>query len=191
MESAVCIRNGEIKTTPDVLTAISAIVPSDEDFNEALSIARVPRAALARYTLIALEQGRRGDKEPEFVPNSNEEQVNLEHVLPKRASHADWGAAFSADERKDYVNRLGNMALLQKGPNGRIGNKSFAAKKAILQKSKFGDQDDRLPAGLDESSNRQAASKAGWFRIEGVAAVAFGASATAEPDSHAHKAVMS
>lgn len=120
-----------------MLAAISAIVPSDEDFNEALRIARVPRAALARYMLIALEQGRIGDKEPEFVPNSNEEQVNLEHVLPKRASHADWGAAFTSDERKDYVNRLGNMALLQKGPNGRIGNKSFAAKKAILQKSKF------------------------------------------------------
>ena len=37
--------------------------------------------------------------------------------------------------RKDYVQRLGNMCLLAKGPNGRIGNKAFPAKKPILSAS--------------------------------------------------------
>ena len=64
------------------------------------------------------------------------EQVNLEHVLPKRASSADWGN-FSPDERRDYLHRLGNLSLLPKGPNGRIGNKPFAAKKPLLAKSSF------------------------------------------------------
>jgi hypothetical protein len=58
-------------------------------------------------------------------------------VLPKRASAADWGTEFNADERRDYVHRLGNLSLLQKGPNGRVGNKPFVVKKPILAKSAF------------------------------------------------------
>ena len=135
--AAVRIRRGEVKTTLELLSELSAIVPSNSEFQEAVAVARVPRANLARYYLMALERGKHGDTEPEFVPNSNEEQVNLEHVLPKRASAADWGAVFNADERRDYLHRLGNLALLQKGPNGRIGNKPFAVKKPILTNSAY------------------------------------------------------
>jgi hypothetical protein len=135
--AAVLIRNGEVKTTKELLVKLSTIVPSDSEFKEAMGVARVPKANLARYYLMALERGMSGEAEPEFVPNANEEQVNLEHVLPKRAAAADWGAEFNADERRDYVHRLGNLSLLQKGPNGRIGNKSFAVKKPILAKSAF------------------------------------------------------
>jgi hypothetical protein len=116
---------------------LSAIIPTDNEFEDAMTVARVPRANLARYYLIALERGNSGDSEPEFVPNSNEEQVNLEHVLPKRATAGEWGKQFNVDERRDYLYRLGNLALLQKGPNGRIGNKPFATKAPILAKSSF------------------------------------------------------
>lgn len=141
-EKAFCgaakkIRDGQIHTTQDVLEEIGAIVPSDAQFKESFATARVPKATIARYVLIALERGKKGDAEPEFVPNSNEEQVNLEHVLPKRASAADWGTHFSADERREYLHRLGNLALLQKGPNGKIGNKPFSAKKPTLSASGF------------------------------------------------------
>jgi hypothetical protein len=135
--AAVKIRTGAIKTTGEVLAEISSIVPSDDDFRSAFAIARVPKANIARYFLCALEEGKKGTAEPEFVPNSNEEQVNLEHVLPKRASAADWGASFNGDERKEYLHRLGNLALLQKGPNGKIGNKPFSVKKPQLALSAF------------------------------------------------------
>jgi hypothetical protein len=135
--AAVKIRKGEIKTTTDLLAELAAILPSDSEFEDAFAAARVPKANLARYYLIALERGKSGDPEPEFVPNANEEQVNLEHVLPKRASASDWGGQFNADERRDYLHRLGNLCLLQKGPNGRIGNKPFGAKKPLLAGSGF------------------------------------------------------
>jgi hypothetical protein len=135
--AAAKIRKGEIKTTAEVLEEISGIVPSDEEFRTALLIARVPKGGLARYYLVALERGKKGEVEPELVPNANEEQVNLEHVLPKRASDRDWGRSFTSEERRDYLHRLGNLALLQKGPNGRIGNKPFSEKKVILSKSAF------------------------------------------------------
>ena len=71
------------------------------------------------------------------IINSNEDQVNLEHVLPNRASDKDWGKNFTVEERKDYLHRIGNLALLQKGPNGRLGNKPFKDKKPILTQSAF------------------------------------------------------
>jgi hypothetical protein len=135
--AAARIRSGDIKTSAEVLEEISFIVPSDDEFGAAFSTARVSRANLARYLLIALERGKSGELEPEFVPNSNEDEVNLEHVLPKRASAADWGSSFNQEERRDYVHRLGNVSLLQKGPNGRIGNRTVSVKKPILRKSKF------------------------------------------------------
>jgi hypothetical protein len=135
--AAVKIRSGATKTTDDLLVELSPIVPSDNSFEDAFRIASVTKAGLARYYLIALENASSGQAEPEFVPNDNEEQVNLEHVLPKRAKQADWGAAFTTDERKEYVHRIGNLALLQKGPNGHIGNKPFHDKKPVLNASAF------------------------------------------------------
>lgn len=135
--AAVKIRKGDIKTTEQLLKEISEIVPTDEAFTAAFSLTRVTKAPLARYYLIALENGKKNETEPQFVPNSNEEEVNLEHVLPKRASEEDWGRVFTQDERKDYVYRLGNLALLQKSPNGKIGSKPFSKKKHILGASNF------------------------------------------------------
>jgi hypothetical protein len=135
--AAVKVRTGTVKTTEELLVELAHIVPSDTSFEDTFKIASVTKGGLARYYLIALEKGSKNEAEPEFVPNDNEEQVNLEHVLPKRAKQSDWGAAFTADERKEYVHRIGNLALLKKGPNGRIGNKAFSGKKVVLSASAF------------------------------------------------------
>jgi hypothetical protein len=134
-DAAVKIRKGEVKSTADVFAELGKIIPSDEEFQAAFAVARVPKSNLARYYLLALENVKMGQKEPELVPNDNEDKVNLEHVLPKGAAEGDWGKSFTSEERKDWVYRLGNLALLQKGPNGRIGNKPFTAKKPILAAS--------------------------------------------------------
>ncbi len=57
-------------------------------------------------------------------------------MLPKNPKDEDW-PQFTADERKDYLHRLGNLTLLQKGPNGKIGSKPFAEKKPILEASQL------------------------------------------------------
>jgi hypothetical protein len=135
--AAVKIRSGDIATAAAVRDQLKGIIPSDSDFQEMFAVARVPKAGLARYILTALEKTERNEDEPEFVPNANEDEVNLEHILPKRASKNDWGKAFSSEERKDYLHRLGNLALLQKGPNGLIGNKPFRDKRSVLSSSKY------------------------------------------------------
>lgn len=133
-EAAMGIRDGSIKTTKDVREKLSSIIPSDDEFQKAFEIARVSRAALARYYLAALEKEAQGKPEPEMIANDDEDQVNLEHVLPKTSKPTDW-STFSTEESKAFVSRIGNMALLSKGPNGRIGNKPWAVKRPILAAS--------------------------------------------------------
>jgi hypothetical protein len=69
--------------------------------------------------------------QPELVVNPDVRQVNLEHILPKSPKEGQW-KSFTEEDQKLYVHRLGNMALLQKGANGRIGNQPWTVKKPIL-----------------------------------------------------------
>ena len=133
-DGAVEVRAGNAKTTRDLLGLLSPIVPTDEKFRASFSKARVTKSKLARYYLIALEKTVIGEEEPELVPNEDEGQVNLEHILPKTPLAGEW-PEFPDDEHRTWVTRLGNMALLQKGPNDRIGNKPWGEKKPVLEAS--------------------------------------------------------
>ena len=135
-DAAVKIRSGDVKTVGEVRAELTSIIPTDDEFRSSFATARVPRAGLARYYLSALERSAAGTSEPELVPNDDEEQVNLEHILPKSSKRTDW-PAFTDEQAKSFVHRIGNMALLAKGPNGRIGNKPWAVKQPILAASQL------------------------------------------------------
>ena len=135
-EAAMSIRDGAIKTTDEVRVALTSIIASDEEFERSFTVARVTRAGLARYYILTLENYEEGSAEPELVANDDEEKVNLEHILPKGAKSADW-PQFSEEEAKAFVHRLGNMALLSKGPNSRIGNKPWVVKQPVLAASQL------------------------------------------------------
>lgn len=137
-EAARDIRAKKITTTEDVLSKsrVGDLVASDAAFERLFSVWRVMRGPLARYILRTLELQEKGEDQPELVVNEDVASVNLEHILPKNAKVADW-PTFSADDQKAYVHRIGNHALLQTGPNGRIGNKGWAVKKPILDASSF------------------------------------------------------
>jgi hypothetical protein len=85
----------------------------------------------ARYLLIEIENHTSGE---EKVVNSDPEKVNLEHVMPKN-SNQNWNESYTgikSDERSYYVNLLGNMALVSKDKNKRVGAKDFEEKKSEL-----------------------------------------------------------
>lgn len=73
--------------------------------------------------------------DPELVPNPNEEQVNLEHVLPQTPSGA-WGH-IDEDIARAVYKRIGNLVLLQNRVNVAVGNKGFAAKADVYKKSRY------------------------------------------------------
>jgi DNA-directed RNA polymerase specialized sigma24 family protein len=132
-DAAVKIRKGEITTAKGVYDELSPIIATDEVFEKSFAIARVPRTPIARYYLLALERASSNEAEPELVPNANEEEVNLEHILPRNPAGA-W-PGFTNDQAKDLVNRLGNMVLLKKATNNRLGNTGWTAKRPKLQVS--------------------------------------------------------
>jgi len=91
---------------------------------------------LARYYLNVLEKQKGGEKEPELVPNANEAEVNLEHVLPQNPSAATW-VAFDEDARSAFTHRLGNLALMKVSSNSESGTEEFPEKKKRYAKSGF------------------------------------------------------
>ena len=61
----------------------------------------------------------------------------LERNLKKLIARGALPPGDQAARREEFLHRLGNLGLLQKGPNGRIGNKGFSEKKRILAASSF------------------------------------------------------
>ncbi|XVQ86798.1 DUF262 domain-containing protein [Microbispora siamensis] len=131
---AVEIRHGRISTTQEVRDALDKVIPSDGEFKLAFEIAQVKRNRTARYYLRALERGHAGELEPELVPNPDEAQINLEHVLPRNAKSEQWP---TIDDIDTWAYRLGNMVLLQKTKNSKIGNRPFVSKRETLMESVF------------------------------------------------------
>ncbi|HYN80535.1 MAG TPA: HNH endonuclease family protein, partial [Gemmatimonadaceae bacterium] len=107
--------------------------------------------ALARYMLSAIERALRNEKEPELVPNKDVDEVNLEHILPQKPKAGEW-PFFSPDDASLYAYRIGNMTLLQKGKNNKIGNKPWSDKKPIIASSEL-------------NLNKAIAGSADWTKV--------------------------
>jgi hypothetical protein len=113
---------------------MQTVVPNDKQFQAAFENASVSKSNLARYYLRILEN-QLNEPEPGLVSNTNQEQVNLEHILPQNPSLA-W-SHIDAETAKTYFNRIGNLALLQKRPNSEMGNLGFSEKLQYYQISPF------------------------------------------------------
>jgi hypothetical protein len=162
--AAVKIRAGEFKTTAQVRAFLSGVVPSDEVFGASFGILRISknRGWYARYYLRALERAKAGEAEPELVPNPDETELNLEHVLAQNAEPADWTGITTAEDVATWAYRLGNMVLLTKSENEDVGNGAFPTKKPVLRASQLaltsevGRRADWGPKQIDERQQRLA-----------------------------------
>lgn len=110
-------------------------VPGDQEFETAFATAKVEQSSLARYYLRTIERTMArelGKDEHEVI--SDEQHVNLEHVLPVAPKLKDW-PKFDRESAEIYQQRIGNMALLIASKNTRLGNKPFAEKRKVFQES--------------------------------------------------------
>lgn len=129
------VGNGKITTAKQLRDFMVDVIPTDAVFEASFMDARVEKGYLARYYLRALEMKAKADPQPELVPNEEEEDINLEHVLPENPG-ANW-AQVDPDVATAYYNRIGNLVLLKAKKNSTIGNASFAEKKPVLASSAF------------------------------------------------------
>jgi hypothetical protein len=126
---------GTILNLAGLASAMVAIVPADDAFRSAFAAAQVPKAQLARYYLTGLQLKADGHPEPQYVPNDDASDVNLEHILPKAPS-PEW-PGMEPDVFRANVNRIGNLALLQVSPNRVASSSGYDVKKTVLQASAF------------------------------------------------------
>lgn len=133
--AAVKIRSGKIADTSGLFDEVSDVIASDSVFSANFEQIRVSVPKIARYFLLALERGQLNNPYAEFVPNDNEEQVNLEHILPRNPETASDWADFPTDEIDEWSMRLGNLVLLPKPKNEKLANKSFSLKRQTLASS--------------------------------------------------------
>lgn len=122
------IANGTLTTSASVLDMLKSIYPADDAFRVAFADKFIKTTAshnrkIVRYILCALEK-RASGQDFEFESAS----YNLEHILPQNPV-AGW-ETFTDEELDAFVYRLGNMALIESGPNREIGNADFVTKKA-------------------------------------------------------------
>lgn len=63
--------------------------------------------------------------------------MEIEHILPQKPTDEIKSSFDKPSEIKNYIKRLGNLALLERSINGAISNKPFEIKKDSYPKSKF------------------------------------------------------
>ena len=157
VEEAFCqrakeVRAGSLKDADALSTAIETVIPSDVQFQSAFETAEIGKSKVARYLLRSLELDRKGEKEPEFVVNTDPAEVNLKHVLPQSHDAKRW-PNISADTAALFARRLGNMVLLKRSENESLGDGAFAEKKTVL-------------AGSSILLTKEVAKEASWGDVE-------------------------
>jgi hypothetical protein len=129
------VGKGSITTAKQLADAMIDVVPTDGVFEAAFAEARVEKGYLARYYLRALEMKVKDDPQPELIPNEEEEEINLEHVLPERPEKNWPQIEFAIAEA--YYNRIGNMVLMKAKKNSAIGNEPFSEKRKVFRTSGY------------------------------------------------------
>ena len=125
------IHSGELKKSSRFAHEIRSIYPNDEDFKIAFSKKILRDSRKARYLLMEIEKHASGGSR-QIVDDPK--KVNLEHILPKNPSQ-DWAETKSSigfDNLQDYINCIGNLALVSTTQNKSLGSKSFEKKKELL-----------------------------------------------------------
>lgn len=77
----------------------------------------------------------KGESEPWLIPNDDKNVINLEHILPCKPEN-NW-PTFTPDKADLYVNRIGNLALLQASKNSDLKTNRFDEKKMVYQNSPY------------------------------------------------------
>ena len=82
--------------------------------------------SFAKYLLLKLDLIYRGSSTP-MIPQAI---ASIEHILPRNPSaDSQWVKDFSAADREEWTNKLGNLVLISRRKNTAQGNRDYVEKK--------------------------------------------------------------
>ena len=129
------VSHGKISTASQLFDASKGFLAGDSEFEQSFAVARSSAQYLARFYLRVLERQDSNTAGQELIVNPNFDAVNLEHIMPL-AREPHW-TAISAETHEAYVNRLGNLGLLDRTLNDKSGNLPFVDKAKTLANSRI------------------------------------------------------
>ncbi len=118
-----------------LLKGLDSVSPKDPQFQLAFTTASVSQAFLARYYLRSLETAAEHQPQPFYIVNDDAQEINLEHVLPRKPMD-NW-PGFSPEEAEAFYRRLGNLALMQAKGNSDLKSQSFDEKRAVYKTTPY------------------------------------------------------
>ena len=84
------------------------------------------KSGYSRYLLLKLDLIYNGNATEFLVP----EEISIEHILPQNPpSQSHWQKDFSEEERNEWMDKLGNLALVTQHKNSSLSNLDFIEKK--------------------------------------------------------------
>ncbi|MDH4462244.1 MAG: DUF262 domain-containing HNH endonuclease family protein [Flectobacillus sp.] len=129
------IAKKQLVTVKEVVLSLKSIYVSDDNFEQAFSTVIINtrrKKELVKYILVSIEnQIANKDYQPEDAVST------IEHILPENPGSL-WDDKFPVDIQDDYIFRLGNYSLLEKGINNKLGsNLPFTSKLDEYKKSSY------------------------------------------------------
>lgn len=141
LEKAYASACGELRGTAGelrevVLSALSLLVPSDDEFASDFASAEVPNVTAAWRTVLLRLNDELSSGEMRV---EGPDKVHVEHVFPQTPSRAalEESGFEDDDDARDAAHRIGNLTLLAGKKNIAISNKPFSQKQAILDGSEI------------------------------------------------------
>lgn len=133
---AIAVRKGEIDKT-GIIKKLEELSPPKEQFIASFKDMEAKNKKVAKYILLSLNNyllEKEGKKELGIDIN----KVNLEHIIPLHPDE-ECKKFFKENniENEKLIYRLGNMTILSKEYNKKIGNKFFDKKKEMYKKSEL------------------------------------------------------
>ena len=133
--AAKAVRARSARTPAAVFEHLRTIFVDDvktrQDFSRLAVTTRGQRKRLAKYILARLEQDAAGRAcDPDTDPGTSE------HVLPENPSD-EWRDTFDSTRWEEAAYRLGNLTLLERSANRRIGNAAYPDKAGAYAASRY------------------------------------------------------
>jgi hypothetical protein len=134
--AANAVMEKRIKTAKELFAVVAKVIPTDPKFHSAFCNKSLASSRQVRFILRELEsQARSGSADALLGPVIDTSVLTLEHILPKNPEAKGW-SHFTAEEKRTFANKIGNLALLNAKDNGAIGDKPFDEKLPVIEKSK-------------------------------------------------------
>ena len=125
---------GEIKEAPVFLYDLERTTAYFENALNDIDFYSKGRMMIPKYIFVRLDMEKRPNEVLDYS-----DKIMIEHVLPRNAKEAYWKDNFSADQRRNWANKFGNLVIITGAKNTRANNKPFAEKveQYLSKKSDF------------------------------------------------------